>query len=158
MQDVFPSNLNVALDLIINTNFAHNSCFYRWGSRLRFAAQCHNLKVCPFPERSRPTAGTGRRPSGWSRTSSLPWQDRASSTCTKPSASGARSNLQGERIRHISCQTQLGPMLFSSMDDAVACQKCQRRGETLVWQMCGLQTWVKSGCLHIIVCHFNLEF
>lgn len=47
-------------------------------------------------ERSQPTAGTEQRPSGWSRTFSPPWQDRANSTYIKPSASGARLNLQGE--------------------------------------------------------------
>lgn len=47
-------------------------------------------------ERSQPTAGTERKPSGWSRTYLLPWPDRANSTSTKLSASGARLNLQGE--------------------------------------------------------------
>lgn len=48
------------------------------------------------PERSPPTAGTERRSSGWSRTFSRLWRDKASSTSTKLWASGVRSSLQGE--------------------------------------------------------------
>lgn len=63
-------------------------------------------------ERSQQTAGTEQRPSGWSRTFSLPWQDRASSTSIKRRASGARLNLPGECTCHKCCHIQLGGALI----------------------------------------------